>query len=108
MPLQPGSILHARYRIEEKLGKGGMGAVYLAFDQTLRINVAVKENLNLNPESERQFRREATLLAGLRHPNLPRVTDHFILEERQYLVMDFIEGEDLHTRCARQLPTVGL
>ena len=107
MPLQPGSILYARYRIEEKLGKGGMGAVYLAFDQTLHINVAVKENLNLNPESERQFRREATLLAGLRHPNLPRVTDHFILEERQYLVMDYIEGEDLHTRCARQLPTVG-
>lgn len=102
--LEPGSILHNRYRIDTQLGKGGMGAVYLAFDQTLQIQVAVKENLNLNPESERQFQREATLLASLRHPNLPRVTDHFILEGRQYLVMDYIEGEDLHTRSKRQLP----
>lgn len=106
MTLGKGSILHDRYRIEGQLGKGGMGTVYLAFDQTLQIRVAVKENLNPNPESERQFRREASLLASLRHPNLPRVTDHFILEGRQYLVMDFIEGVDLHTRAAHQDPTV--
>lgn len=106
MSLQTGALLHGRYRVERQLGKGGMGAVYLALDETLQIPVAVKENLSLNPESERQFRREATLLATLRHPNLPRVTDHFILDERQYLVMDYIEGEDLHTRSARQLPTV--
>ncbi len=106
MSLQPGFVLHNRYRIESRLGKGGMGAVYLAVDQTLGIQVAVKENLNPNPESERQFRREAGLLASLRHPNLPRVTDHFILEGHQYLVMDYVEGEDLHTRCARQAPTV--
>lgn len=83
-----------------------MGAVYLAYDQTLQIKVAVKENLNVNPESERQFKREASLLASLRHPNLPRVTDHFILEGRQYLVMDYIEGEDLHALSKRQPPTV--
>jgi serine/threonine protein kinase len=106
MPLQPGDILNQRYRIEGRLGKGGMGAVYLAHDATLDIKVAVKENLNLNPESERQFRREARLLASLRHPNLPRVTDHFILEDRQYLVMDYIEGVDLHTQVAKQPPTV--
>lgn len=106
MTLEAGSILNDRYRIDDQLGKGGMGAVYLAYDQTLQIKVAVKENLNLNPESERQFKREASLLAGLRHPNLPRVTDHFILEGRQYLVMDFIEGEDLHARAQRQPPTV--
>ncbi len=106
MALQEGSILNDRYRIDGQLGKGGMGAVYRAYDQTLQIKVAVKENLNLNPESERQFKREASLLAGLRHPNLPRVTDHFILEGRQYLVMDFIEGEDLHARAKRQPPTV--
>jgi Tol biopolymer transport system component/predicted Ser/Thr protein kinase len=105
MSLEEGSILHDRYRIDGQLGKGGMGAVYLAFDQTLQIKVALKENLNLNPESERQFHREASLLASLRHPNLPRVTDHFILEGRQYLVMDYIEGEDLHARARRQAPT---
>ena len=106
MSLQPGSILKERYHIQGQLGKGGMGTVYLAYDQSLQIRVAVKENLNLNPESERQFRREAELLASLRHPNLPRVTDYFILEERQYLVMDYIEGEDLHTRAQQHPPTV--
>lgn len=106
MPLEPGDILNQRYRIEGQLGKGGMGAVYLGHDITLDIKVAVKENLNLNPESERQFRREARLLATLRHRNLPRVTDHFILEDRQYLVMDFIEGVDLSARVARKPATV--
>lgn len=106
MALEKDSILNERYRIDGRLGKGGMGAVYMAFDKTLNIKVAVKENLNLNPESERQFKREASLLAGLRHQNLPRVTDHFILEGRQYLVMDFIEGEDLHTRSKREPPSV--
>jgi serine/threonine protein kinase len=104
MPLQQGDILRDRYRIEGQLGKGGMGAVFLAHDLTLDIKVAVKENLNPSPESERQFRREARLLATLRHPNLPRVTDHFILEERQYLVMDFVKGVDLHTQVAKQPP----
>jgi serine/threonine protein kinase len=106
MPLEPGDFLNQRYRIEGRLGKGGMGAVYLAHDVTLDIKVAVKENLNLNPESERQFRREAKLLATLRHANLPRVTDHFILEDRQYLVMDYIEGVDLSARVAKQPATV--
>jgi serine/threonine protein kinase len=105
MTLEPGSLLHNRYRIEGRLGKGGMGAVYLAQDETLGLKVAVKENLNLNPESERQFKREASLLAGLKHQNLPRVTDHFILEGRQYLVMDYVEGEDLHTRSKREPPS---
>ncbi len=90
MPLQPGEILRERYRIEGQLGKGGMGTVFLGYDITLAIKVAVKENLNLNPESERQIHREARLLAALRHPNLPRVTDHFIVDDRWYLVMDYI------------------
>jgi len=59
MPLQLNDILHDRYRIEGQLGKGGMGVVFLAYDLTLDIKFAVKENLNLSPESERQFRREA-------------------------------------------------
>lgn len=105
MPLQPGSVLNNRYRIQGQLGKGGMGAVFLAFDETLHLNVAVKQNLNLSPESERQFLREARLLATLRHPNLPRVTDYFVLESNQYLVMDYVEGEDLHTVASRRPPT---
>ena len=106
MSLEPGTLLNKRYRIQRQLGQGGMGAVYLALDETLELQVAVKENLNLNPESERQFRREATLLAKMRHPNLPRVSDHFILEGRQYLIMDFIAGEDLSQRMVHQPPSL--
>jgi len=106
MPLQPGSILVDRYRIEDKLGRGGMGAVYLAYDLTLNLRVAVKENLNANPESEKQFKKEAELLAKLHHPHLARVTNYFIQGDQQYLVMDYIEGLDLHARAAQQPPSV--
>jgi len=96
MPLSNGTLLHNRYRILETLGQGGMGAVYRALDERLGVEVAVKENLFVNEVYARQFRREATVLASLRHPALPRVTDHFEGEgETQYLVMDYIDGEDL-------------
>ncbi|MBE0698782.1 MAG: serine/threonine-protein kinase, partial [Anaerolineaceae bacterium] len=79
-----------------------MGAVYRASDEHLLIPVAVKENLFLTEEYGRQFQREAHILAGLRHNNLPHVTDYFALEHQgQYLVMDFIEGEDLRQRMER-------
>ena len=95
MTLQPDSLLHDRYRILSELGHGGMGAVYRGRDENLGVEVAVKENYFVSPEAERQFRREATMLASIRHPNLPRVTDHFIIPEQgQYLVMDFIPGVD--------------
>jgi serine/threonine protein kinase len=96
MPLQLGEILNKRYRVEDILGQGGMGAVYRAQDINLGVTVAVKENLFITDEYARQFRREANILASLRHPHLPRVTDHFVIEgEGQYLVMDYVEGVDL-------------
>ena len=101
MPLPAGTVLADRYRIERVLGQGGMGAVYLATDQNLSTLVAVKENLNVSPESERLFKREATLLASLRHHHLPRVTNHFVLSGQQYLVMEYMDGEDLKERLAR-------
>ncbi|UCF61140.1 MAG: serine/threonine protein kinase [Anaerolineaceae bacterium] len=106
MALKSGAILRERYRIEDQLGQGGMGAVYLAYDLTLELPVAVKENLSPSPEAERQFRREAILLAGLRHNNLPRVSNHFVIGDRQYLVMDYVAGEDLHERAQQNPPTV--
>ncbi len=102
MTLERGTLLHNRYRILEILGQGGMGSIYRAVDDNLGVEVAVKENLFTTDEYARQFRREATILAGLRHPNLPRVSDHFVVEDQgQYLVMDYIEGEDLRERMDR-------
>jgi len=102
MTLQPGELLNQRYQIESVIAKGGMGAVYRAKDLTLNIPVAVKENLGGTESYGRQFKREGTVLAGLVHPNLPRVTDHFTSKEGgQYLIMDFIEGEDLREMIKR-------
>jgi len=93
-----GSILQNRYRIVKLIGQGGFGAVYRGWDLSLEQPVAVKENFGSDAESQRQFEREAKLLAGLRHPNLPRVGDHFVVPgQGQYLVMDFVEGKSLTT-----------
>ncbi len=102
MPLTQGQILKDRYRIVKLLGQGGFGAVYRAWDTTLNVPCAVKESFELSPEGQRQFLREAQILAGLRHPNLPRVTDYFAIPgQGQYLVMDFVEGEDLEALRAQ-------
>lgn len=103
MPLSPGeTINNQRYRIEGLLGQGGMGAVYRAWDVNLDVPVAIKENLDASPEAQKQFSREANILARLSHPNLPRVTDHFFIPAQgQYLVMDFVDGEDLQSMLER-------
>lgn len=77
MPLIIGQMLLNRYRIEVLLGQGGMGAVYRATDLNLNLIVAVKENQDASPSAQKQFGLEASLLARLSHPNLPRVTDYF-------------------------------
>jgi serine/threonine protein kinase len=101
MTLEQGTLLHKRYRIVSILGQGGMGSVYRALDETLGVEVALKENLFGTEEYIRQFKREAVILASLRHPNLPRVSDHFIEDDIHYLVMDFVEGDDLRQRMDR-------
>ncbi|MHC1740315.1 MAG: protein kinase [Anaerolineaceae bacterium] len=99
--IELGTILKERYKITKLLGSGGMGEVLLADDQTLETQVAVKINHNLNETSSAQFIREARLLAALKHPNLPRVIDYFTDNDCQYLVMDFIPGDDLRTIVER-------
>ncbi len=102
MLLERGALLNNRYRIIEILGQGGMGSVYRAVDENLGVEVAVKDNLFTTEEYARQFRREAIILGTLRHTNIPRVTDHFVIDgQGQYLVMDYIEGEDLRQRMDR-------
>ncbi len=99
--LQAGFLLRGRYRIIRLLGKGGMGMVYLADDLTLNREAAVKVNFSTGEESAVQFLQEAHLLAALRHPNLPRVTDYFVEEPCQYLVMDYLPGLDLQSWLER-------
>ncbi len=102
-PLTVGAVLRERYEIIDLVGQGGMGAVYKANDLRLRGRVcAVKEVLPeaMGPstgedQSLDQFYREASVLARLDHPNLPKVSDYFEQDGRQYLVMDFVPGSDL-------------
>ena len=104
MDLSPDTLLRDRYRIIRSLGKGGMGAVYLAYDTSLEIEVAVKYNQNPGEEATSQFLREARILAALRHPNLPRVIDYFVQGQDQYLVMDFVPGETLDDILEKEGP----
>lgn len=87
--------LKNRYKIITQLGHGGMGAVYKAKDEILNIDVAVKELFNQSKEAVEQFEKEAKILARLHHASLPRVTDFFEEQGKKYLVMDYIEGDDL-------------
>jgi tetratricopeptide (TPR) repeat protein len=103
MSLTIGQILQERYRIDGLLAESGQGAIYRAFDETAGTPVAIKETLETTPETEEQFRRSAELLHELRHPNLPQVTDHFVVADQgQYLVMEYVEGEDLGQILVRQ------
>ena len=104
------SVLSGRYVILRCVGKGGMGAVYQAAD--IRIpgkTWAIKEMSDAaitNPLEKQEaiaaFRQEALMLARLDHSNLPKVTDHFAEGGKQYLVMDFIEGETLAGRLEQE------
>ena len=81
------------------IGKGGMGEVYLAVDQRLGSAVAIKRTFFSDDEAlGTAFEREARTLARLRHPVLPKVSDHFVENENQYLVMEHISGDDLSKR----------
>jgi len=100
--LVPDTVLQERYRIVRQLGRGGMGAVYEAVDQRLGITVALKETLSSEASMRKQFEREARLLAGMQHPALPRVSDHFVEGNRAFLVMQFIAGVDLARIISQQ------
>ena len=104
-PLKTGEVLRNRYKIRRIIGHGGMGSIYLADDLRLEgRQCALKEvehDRTLPPEvvnqARDQFLREATVLARLDHPNLPKVSDFFSIGPRDYLAMDYVPGNDLRT-----------
>jgi len=104
-PLKAGEVLRNRYKINQIIGQGGMGSIYLADDLRLEgRQCALKEvehdrsmPVDLQQQAREQFQREATVLARLDHPNLPKVSDFFSISGRDYLVMDFVPGKDLRT-----------
>src|SRR6476660_1905511 len=100
--LAAGTILQGRYKVLRQLGQGGMGAVFEALDERLDTTVALKETFFADERLRRQFEREARLLARLHHPALPRVSDHFSEGEGQFLVMQFIPGDDLSEMMVRR------
>ena len=85
LPAQPGETLRGRYKIREQIGQGGMGNIYLAEDLRLEGRLCALKEVeyertlpeNILKESRDQFFREATVLARLDHPNLPKVSDFF-------------------------------
>lgn len=93
--IETGKLLQQRYRIEKQIGQGGMGAVYVATDERFGSTVAIKETLFMDDNYRKAIEREARLLNSLKHIALPRVTDHFLEENVQFLVMEYISGEDL-------------
>ena len=104
--LAPNTLIQNRYLIVHLIGKGGMGEVYLAVDQRLGSAIALKRTLFADDEMlGNAFEREARTLARLRHPVLPKVSDHFTEDSGQYLVMEHIAGDDLCKRLeAAQKP----
>jgi serine/threonine protein kinase len=119
--LQPGTRVRDRYEVLGLIGQGGMGAVYKAADSRLPGRLCAIKEIWPPPglsdealgQAREQFLREASTLARLDHPNLPKVSDYFTLDppgsgshdvdgwtlfatSRDYLVMDYVPGQDLH------------
>jgi eukaryotic-like serine/threonine-protein kinase len=100
-----GSVLEGAYRITRLIGQGGMGAVYEAVQLRLNKRVAVKlmaRDLAANREALARFHREAEITSHLGHPHLVTVMDFGQAESGEpYLVMEYLEGEDLEHRLRR-------
>ena len=99
-----GTVLSGRYRLEAKLGSGGMSTVYLARDTTLDRDVAVKvmhREMSEQPDQLERFRQEARAVAKLSHPNVVAVIDAGEDGGYPYIVFEYVEGETLKQRIAR-------
>jgi eukaryotic-like serine/threonine-protein kinase len=110
-PLKGSRTLNGRYRLDRRLGRGGMGAVYAALDEALDRHVAVKvirDDLSVSEDLNERFRREARAAAGLAHAHVVRVYDFGVDRDgRVFLVMELLEGETLRQRLGAGQPLSG-
>jgi len=100
--IEAGTVLQNRYRVQRQIGQGGMGAVYIATDERFGSVVAIKETLVMETNFRKAIEREARLLNSLKHPALPRVSDHFEEDNGQFIVMEYIAGDDLSEMMERE------
>ena len=95
-----------RIRVESLLGRGGMGELYAGWDETLERRVALKAVLDdwrLHPQAKSRFLREARVLSQLDHPNICRIHDYLETPERDFLVLELIEGRSLDAAIRKGL-----
>ena len=98
-----GTMLSGRYRLESKLGSGGMSTVYLAVDETLGRHVAIKvlhQEISEEQDQLERFRREARAVAQLSHPNLVGVIDAGEEGGRPFIVFEYVPGQTLKQRIS--------
>ena len=99
-----GTLIGARFRLDEKVGAGGMSSVYRAYDPTLERWVAIKlmhRDISTDPDQLERFRREARAVARLNHPHVVTVIDAGEDEGNPYIVFEYVEGETLKDRIRR-------
>ncbi|MGI8945295.1 MAG: protein kinase domain-containing protein [Thermoleophilaceae bacterium] len=99
-----GTLLNDRYRLEERIGSGGMSTVYRAYDPTLERWVAIKlmlADISSDPDQLERFRREARIVARLSHPHVVTVIDFGEDGGTPYIVLEYVEGETLKERIRR-------
>lgn len=102
----PGTLIAGRFAIERLAGSGGTGVVFQAYDQSSGNRVALKILHVSGHEQVQRFQREAQILAELEHPGFVRYVAHGVTEGQPYLVMEWLEGEDLDTRLERGALTI--
>ncbi len=98
------------YKILDLLGRGGMGEVYLAEDETLGRKIALKllpADFTIDETRVRRFRQEARAASALNHPNIITIHEISEFEGRHFIATEFIEGETLRQRIKRIKPTLG-
>src|SRR6185436_2564479 len=106
--MSPAELLGDRFAIEQQVGTGGMGRVFRARDRDSGEAVAIKLLSDVREHHIARFMREVELLAELSHPGIVRYVSHGVMSSGElYLAMEWLDGEDLTTRLAREPLTMG-